>query len=93
MKSTMNRRKFIQVVIEGAAGLAAGVPAGVAGRFGLSHRLHGQVAQDHVYIQWNPNSGALKVKQDGTKLASKDELKRIENEHSRAVISPDGWKL
>ncbi len=53
----------------------------------------GRVGQDHVHIQWNPNSGALKVKQGGTKLASKNDLKRIENEHSRAVISPDGWKL
>ncbi len=53
----------------------------------------GRAVQDHVHIQWNPNSGALKVKQGGTDLASKDELKRVENEHSRAVISPDGWKL
>jgi len=53
----------------------------------------GQVSQDHVYIEWNPNSGALKEKKGGTSLASREELKRIENEHSRAVISPDGWKL
>ena len=53
----------------------------------------GQVAQDHAYIQWNPNSGALKIKAGGTKLTSKDDLKPTENEHSRAVISPDGWKL
>ncbi len=46
-----------------------------------------------VFIQWNPNSGALKVKKGGTKLASKEELKRIENERSRAVVTPDGWKL
>jgi len=53
----------------------------------------GRTAQDHVFIQWNPNSGALKLKKGGTNLASKGQLKRIENEHSRAVISPDGWKL
>jgi len=53
----------------------------------------GRTARDHVFIQWNPNSGALKLKKGGTNLASKNELKRIENEHSRAVISPDGWKL
>jgi hypothetical protein len=46
-----------------------------------------------VYIQWNPNSGALKVKKGGTNLASREEQKRLQNEHSRAVISPDGWKL
>ena len=50
-------------------------------------------SRDHVYIEWNPNSGAVKVKKGGTNLASKEELKHIENEHSRAVISPDGWKL
>jgi hypothetical protein len=46
-----------------------------------------------VHIEWNPNSGALRVKKGGTRLASKEELKRVENEHTRAVISPDGWKL
>jgi arylsulfatase A-like enzyme len=51
------------------------------------------VSQEDVFIQWNPNSGALKVKKGGTKLASKAALKHIENEHNRAVISPDGWKL
>lgn len=50
-------------------------------------------SRDHVYIEWNPNSGAVKVKKGGTNLASKEERKHIENEHSRAVISPDGWKL
>ena len=48
---------------------------------------------DEVFIQWNPNSGAIRVKRGGTELASKEELKRVENEYSRAVISPDGWKL
>jgi len=52
-----------------------------------------QDSQDHVYIEWNPNSGALSQKKGGTSLASREELKRVENEHSRAVISPDGWKL
>jgi arylsulfatase A-like enzyme len=51
------------------------------------------LGQDHVYIEWNPNSGALKIKKGGTSLASKEELKRVGNEHSRAVISPEGWKL
>jgi len=52
-----------------------------------------KTSRDHVFIQWNPNSGAIKVKKGGTSLASKEELKRVENERSRAVISPDGWKL
>ncbi|MHC4425798.1 MAG: sulfatase-like hydrolase/transferase [Planctomycetota bacterium] len=53
----------------------------------------GRVSQDHVYIEWNPNSGALKVKKGGTNLASRQDQKRVQNEHNRAVISPDGWKL
>jgi len=53
----------------------------------------GRPVRDHVYIQWNPNSGAISVKKSGTKLAGKEQLKRVENESSRAVISPDGWKL
>ena len=53
----------------------------------------GTVDQEHVHIEWNPDSGALRVKKGGTRLASKEELKRVKNEHTRAVISPDGWKL
>ncbi len=51
------------------------------------------IAQDHVFIEWNPNSGAVKVKKGGSELASGEELRRVENERTRAVISPDGWKL
>jgi len=46
-----------------------------------------------VFIQWNPNSGALKVKRGGADLASKEQLKKVQNEYTRTVISPDGWKL
>ena len=53
----------------------------------------GRPDRDHVYIQWNANSGAIAVKKGGTKLAGKEELKRVENEQTRTVISPDGWKL
>jgi arylsulfatase A-like enzyme len=52
-----------------------------------------QVEQDHVFIEWNPNSGAMKVKKGGTELAPKEELRYLENEYTRTVISPDGWKL
>jgi arylsulfatase A-like enzyme len=53
----------------------------------------GEAKQGDVFIEWNPNSGAVKVKKGGTNLASREELRRLENEHSRAVISPEGWKL
>ncbi len=46
-----------------------------------------------VFIQWNPNSGAVKVKRGGTDLASKEQLKKVQNEYTRTVIAPDGWKL
>jgi len=52
-----------------------------------------QDAMDDVFIEWNPDSGALKIKKGGTKLASQEELEKVRNEHSRAVITPDGWKL
>jgi hypothetical protein len=35
----------------------------------------------------------MKIKKGGTRLASKEELRRLENEHTRATISPEGWKL
>jgi len=53
----------------------------------------GRPTPRNVFIQWNPKSGALKVRRGGTKLASKEELKRVENEHTRTVITPEGWKL
>lgn len=53
----------------------------------------GRVGQDNVFIEWNPNSGAMKVKKGGTQLAPKEELRRLEDEHTRAAVSPDGWKL
>jgi arylsulfatase A-like enzyme len=49
--------------------------------------------QRDVHIEWNPNSGALKVKKGGTTLASKAEMRRVEDEQTRTVICPDGWKL
>lgn len=67
--------------------------AGLPGR-SLVPLLKGRdVERSHVYVEWNPNSGAMKVKPGGTKLASKEEMKHLEGECSRAVISPDGWKL
>jgi arylsulfatase A-like enzyme len=52
-----------------------------------------KVLEDHVFIEWNPGSGAVKLDKDSTIIASREELKRAQNEYSRAVISPDGWKL
>jgi len=52
-----------------------------------------QVDQGNVYVEWNPNSGAVKVKKGGSQLAPPTTLQDLQNEHSRAVITPDGWKL
>jgi len=51
------------------------------------------VTPEHVLIQWNPDSGAMKVKPGGTDLASEQQRQYLEQERSRAVIAPDGWKL
>lgn len=51
------------------------------------------LAEDHVFIEWNPDSGALKIPPGGTDLATKEELARVEEESTRAVITPEGWKL
>ena len=53
----------------------------------------GKESYDHVYIEWNSNGDAPKPKKGDANLTAKEELKRIKNENSRAVISPDGWKL
>jgi len=53
----------------------------------------GKESYDHVYIEWNSKGDAPKLKKGDANLAAKEELKRINNENSRAFISPDGWKL
>jgi arylsulfatase A-like enzyme len=53
----------------------------------------GRVHQDHVHIEWNPGSGALKQKKGGTKIAGIEARERVKNETTRSVVSPDGWKL
>jgi len=53
----------------------------------------GKESYVHVYIEWNSNGDAPKPKKGDANLAAKEVLKRIKNENSRAVISPDGWKL
>jgi arylsulfatase A-like enzyme len=53
--------------------------------------IHGATASpEFVFLQWSPG----KEKTDKhTKLGTKDEIKRCLAESTRAVISPDGWKL
>jgi arylsulfatase A-like enzyme len=57
----------------------------------LAPLLHGEsIAPGNVFIEWSPNR--FKVMK-GTKLASRRQIKRAMNESSRALISPEGWKL
>jgi arylsulfatase A-like enzyme len=57
----------------------------------LSLVLHGETMQpENVFMEWSPNR--FKVIK-GTKLAPRRTIKRAMNESTRAVISPEGWKL
>ncbi len=57
----------------------------------LSPLLHGETMQpESIFMEWFPNR--FKVIK-GTKLAPRRAIKRAMNESTRAVISPEGWKL
>src|SRR3982751_506136 len=45
---------------------------------------------DNVFLEWAPNRTKIKK---GTKLARRRMIKRAVEESTRAVVSPDGWKL
>ncbi len=51
----------------------------------------GKVEQDHVFIEWN-GSGLSKAKNSQIK-ATPEEIENAEKSKTRAVVSPDGWKL
>ncbi len=90
VKERVSHIDMMPTLIELMAGRQAGH---LPGRSLAGLMAGGRVEEGHVFIEWNPNSGAVKVKPGGTKLAPKEELGRLENERSRAVISPDGWKM
>lgn len=48
-------------------------------------------AVDPVFIEWNPGAGFQAPKE--VDFASPEEIKRVAKEHTRSVVSPDGWKL
>jgi len=53
----------------------------------------GRVAEDHVFIEWHPGQGSVRRGPHADRLASKETIERLAQESSRAVVSPDGWKL
>ena len=53
--------------------------------------MHGETEPpENVFIEWAPNRTKIKK---GTSLAPRRVVKRAVEESTRAVISPDGWKL
>ena len=50
----------------------------------------GKVAENHVFIEWHPNRRNVKP---GSTLAPQADMDRVAGERTRAVVSPDGWKL
>jgi hypothetical protein len=46
-----------------------------------------------VFIEWNPARGGFRRFVGDTKLATRDEIRRLDEERIRTVVSPDGWKL
>jgi arylsulfatase len=57
----------------------------------LKPLLHGKtMSPENIFMEWSPNR--FKVLK-GTKLAPRRTIKRAMNESTRAVISPEGWKL
>ena len=53
--------------------------------------LHGEtMPPENIFVEWSPNR--VKVMKR-TKLAPRRRIKRAMNESTRAVISPEGWKL
>jgi arylsulfatase A-like enzyme len=48
-------------------------------------------SSDFVFVQWAPTKPDLALEQ--STLASKDEIQNCLHESTRAVVSPDGWKL
>jgi arylsulfatase A-like enzyme len=49
-----------------------------------------EAAPENVFMEWAPNRTKIKK---GSKLARRRAIKRAVEESTRAVISPDGWKL
>lgn len=58
----------------------------------LVPRIRGEgLAEDHVFIQWNPGAGFRAPKR--VDFATQEEVDRVARESTRTVVSPDRWKL
>jgi len=57
-----------------------------------AHLIRGETAPaDFVFLQWSPGKGDVEIKTSA--LATKREVQKCFSETTRAVVSPDGWKL
>jgi arylsulfatase len=52
-----------------------------------------QMAPENIFFQWSPGMGGSKKMKRGTKLATPEQIKEVLNESTRAIISPEDWKL
>jgi len=52
-----------------------------------------KVPDDYIFIEWNPDPNYNINQFKNSKLASQKDIILAEETSSRAVISPDGWKL
>jgi arylsulfatase A-like enzyme len=66
-------------------------PAQLAGQSRASCIRGDASPSEFVFIQWAP--GKEKKTGEHSKLASKEQIKECLLESTRAVVSPDGWKL
>jgi arylsulfatase A-like enzyme len=52
--------------------------------------VRGEIIEpEHIFLQWSPTKELMR----GSKLASRDDVARVREESTRAVVSSDGWKL
>jgi hypothetical protein len=66
-------------------------PAHLPGRSRVDCVRGDAAPSDLVFVEWAP--GREKKTGEHSKLASKEQIKECLLESTRAVISPDGWKL
>ncbi len=51
------------------------------------------VEEDHVFIEWSVGKRASNKLLKDFKKVSKENVRNIVKDHTRTVVSPDGWKL
>lgn len=74
--------------------LLGGAPHGqCAGRSRVPLLRGEQMAAESVFLQWAPNGQAREKFKPDTSLGTRSQIDRAINESTRAVVTPEGWKL